>query len=822
MDFAQPTTVDREHDAVVPHEINTMPQGQWALLWKRKWLLLLGVVVGLGFGYLMYSKETPVFRTSARIQVLEPYASRSMPVDGIETGRIHGSLLVEATVISSEAVLKRAAELGELSELEIFAGMSNEQIAWHLIHGLGIKSVGNVSNSAVFEISYQCANPAASQRVVQSVIDAYSEHLSSQHRDVGQDTLDLIKQAQGEVAERLAGLESEYDDFKRKSSLIYRNGERTSVHQENADMYLTEKQSLLIRQTRLQSKLAAIEMAVKSKQPSSAILLMLLSETPQSVVEIVEDSNSRTQTASENGQNLVSLSRAEMAREQQLRPLELQESELLAIYGPEHPFVRELQARINVQRGLIEEIERNEKRLDEQTAQARAALLASLASAQQPDGSSSIDEQVRLHVLALQQQESALRQELQVLTSQYETELAAARNESQMEIESTRFERDIERQRSLYEKIVARFDELDLMSDSQGLRVNSLETPKYGYQTGPSLSRFLGLGGSCGFSIMLALAYLFEWANQAYRSAEEVAQHLKLPVLGHVPITTADRETRKAKHNRNSKLSPVLCTFFRSKSINSEAYRAIRTALFFSNQGHGQQVLQVTSAVPADGKTTIAANIAISMAQMGKNVLLLDADLRRPQVAKLFGIEAELGKGLATLLDQMPAKGTVPAEMLKEVIHATEVPNLSLMPAGRRPENPAELLSSDRFDHLMEELRTRFDIIIVDSPPLLAVSDPSNIAPRVDGVLFVIRLRKNARPLAAQAARVLETLESKVIGVIINGIGSREAGEYGKYVRRDGYFNRGRYYKYGYGYTYGYSYGEGEYGEYYREETSKR
>jgi capsular exopolysaccharide synthesis family protein len=232
--------------------------------------------------------------------------------------------------------------------------------------------------------------------------------------------------------------------------------------------------------------------------------------------------------------------------------------------------------------------------------------------------------------------------------------------------------------------------------------------------------------------------------------------------------------------------------------------------------------LQVTSAVPADGKTTIAANIAISMAQMGKNVLLLDADLRRPQVAKLFGIEAELGKGLATLLDQMPAKGTVPAEMLKEVIHATEVPNLSLMPAGRRPENPAELLSSDRFDHLMEELRTRFDIIIVDSPPLLAVSDPSNIAPRVDGVLFVIRLRKNARPLAAQAARVLETLESKVIGVIINGIGSREAGEYGKYVRRDGYFNRGRYYKYGYGYTYGYSYGEGEYGEYYREETSKR
>ena len=92
------------------------------------------------------------------------------------------------------------------------------------------------------------------------------------------------------------------------------------------------------------------------------------------------------------------------------------------------------------------------------------------------------------------------------------------------------------------------------------------------------------------------------------------------------------------------------------------------------------------------------------------------------------------------------------------------------------------------------------------------MTDPSNIAPRVDGVLLVIRLRKDARPLAAQASRMLETLDAKVIGVVINGVGSREAGEYGKYVRRDGYMNNGRYYQYGYGYTYGYSYGGDRYG----------
>ncbi len=328
--------------------------------------------------------------------------------------------------------------------------------------------------------------------------------------------------------------------------------------------------------------------------------------------------------------------------------------------------------------------------------------------------------------------------------------------------------------------------------------------------------------GTIGFLCVLGLAYLLEWSNRAYRSAEEIAEHLRLPVLGHIPITPGDASTRKAKQALDSKLSPVLCSYFRNKSVHSEAYRAIRTALFFSNQGHGQQVLQVTSAVPADGKTTIASNIAISMAQMGKTVLLIDADMRRPQIGKLFGIDESEGElGLSWLLEQVSATGEVPADLTSQAIQQTEVANLSVMAAGDRPDNPAELLASARFDHVLDSLRQQYDIIIVDTPPLLAVTDPSNVAPRVDGVLLVIRLRKDARPLAAQASRMLETLDAKVIGVVINGVGSREAGEYGKYIRRDGYANSGRYYQYGYGYTYGYSYGGSKYGEYYSSRRNK-
>ncbi len=147
--------------------------------------------------------------------------------------------------------------------------------------------------------------------------------------------------------------------------------------------------------------------------------------------------------------------------------------------------------------------------------------------------------------------------------------------------------------------------------------------------------------------------------------------------------------------------------------------------------------------------------------------------------------------------------------MLSEAILETGVPNLSLMVAGDRPDNPAELLSSVAFEELLNQLREKFDMIIIDSPPLLAVSDPSNVVRRADAVLMVIRLRKNAKPLVARACRMLEALEANVMGVVVNGVGSRQARGYGKGS------DAGMYYGYGYGYSYGSE--QGAYSEYYDE-----
>jgi capsular exopolysaccharide synthesis family protein len=191
-----------------------------------------------------------------------------------------------------------------------------------------------------------------------------------------------------------------------------------------------------------------------------------------------------------------------------------------------------------------------------------------------------------------------------------------------------------------------------------------------------------------------------------------------------------------------------------------------------------------------DGKSTLAANLAISVAQTGKRVLLIDADLRRPQLHLLFSVSNNVG--VASVLE-----GTTE---VSDATIASAVPGLSIMPSGPLPSNPSELLSSPRMKEMLESLAEKYDLVLLDTPPLLAVTDPSAVAARVDGVILTLRLGKQSRPRAQRAREILATLGAHVLGVVVNAVESRES-------------------RYGYGYGYG-GYGYGEYGNnrYYHDE----
>jgi capsular exopolysaccharide synthesis family protein len=201
-------------------------------------------------------------------------------------------------------------------------------------------------------------------------------------------------------------------------------------------------------------------------------------------------------------------------------------------------------------------------------------------------------------------------------------------------------------------------------------------------------------------------------------------------------------------------------------------------------------VIQVTSPEMGDGKTTLAANLAVSIAQSGKSIILIDADFRRPRIHKLFGLSPE--RGLASVINE-------PQTEINDVICPSGIPGLSILPCGPIPDNPAELLTQNRFKELLDYIRERYDFVVIDTPPLLKVTDPCVVVRRVDGVLLTIRISKNARPQAQRAKEILATLGANVFGVVVNGVDRSGAYGYGyNYGYHTGYGYQSRYYTYQY------------------------
>jgi capsular exopolysaccharide synthesis family protein len=218
----------------------------------------------------------------------------------------------------------------------------------------------------------------------------------------------------------------------------------------------------------------------------------------------------------------------------------------------------------------------------------------------------------------------------------------------------------------------------------------------------------------------------------------------------------------------------------------AEAYRAVRTALYFGAHGASHRILQVTSPNPGDGKSTLSSNLAASIAQSGKRVLLIDADFRRPRAHKLFHITSRVGVSAVI-------QG---AASLEEATHATAVENLWLMPCGARPDNPAELLTSPKFEELLNQVRDQYDWVIVDTPPLLAVTDPCAVAARVDGVIVTIRVGPRSRSAIVRTTEMLENIGANILGVVVNGVGPADnQGEHGYNALTYGYGSK--YYQYG-------------------------
>lgn len=212
-----------------------------------------------------------------------------------------------------------------------------------------------------------------------------------------------------------------------------------------------------------------------------------------------------------------------------------------------------------------------------------------------------------------------------------------------------------------------------------------------------------------------------------------------------------------------------LITLAEPRSPWSEAYRALRTNLEFSSLDRPLRTLLVTSPGPEEGKSTILANLAVTLAQADKKVILVDGDLRRPSLHELFGLPN--GRGLTNMFLEEKAWQRPPLQQ-------TSVPNLILLPSGPTPPNPAELLASPRMEQIIARLRERADLLLFDAPPVVAVTDAAVLAAKLDGVLLVIQAGRTKREQAQRAIALLEKVNARLVGAALSNVKLDRSMEY--------------------------------------------
>ncbi len=286
----------------------------------------------------------------------------------------------------------------------------------------------------------------------------------------------------------------------------------------------------------------------------------------------------------------------------------------------------------------------------------------------------------------------------------------------------------------------------------------------------------------------IGLAFFLEYLDNTIKTVEDVERYAQLPALGVIPAiatstslrklpTKAEQEAMVANSGGISLPSASLATQLMTldnQSTVAEAYRALRTSVLLSSAGHPPKTILVTSGRPGEGKTTTAINTAISLAQLGASVLIIDCDLRRPKVHKVFGITHV--HGLSTYLSR-------DAE-LDQLIHALPIPNLFLLPCGPTPPNPAELVSSEKMREMLITLSQQYDHIILDSPPLINVTDPVILSTMVDGVIMVVHAGKSTRDVVRRASQELTGVGAKVFGVVLNNVNLQREGYDEYYYQR--------------------------------------
>ncbi len=725
----------------------------YQIVFKYKWVLVIAMLTGLALGNLAFIKLGPEFNAVASILV-----SQQAQVPNRDLPSVWEQRTEHVAIIKSPMIVGKAIEKGSLEKL-VTLQKSADPVD-DIISALEVRRTAGQDTSFlnVFELKYRSKVATDARATVNAIILAYHDYLKASQEEV---TGKLVKHVEGmntDLAQVIDRRQHELVEFRKNAPLMWKNapgagrqpGDVTNVHQERLLEIERDRRANLLKRAEINGKIKSLNNAKangKSPEDMESLARMLIAST--------QPGTSQATTGAVSGSPVLipGTSTPEQASTQ-LLPLLLEEQKLLRDFGDDHPDVSNIRKSISRVREFYE---------------ARGIALPEFdplaAKGKKLDF-------VAAYTAFLDQQLEEIGYKDKELDAVYERESQKVKDVVKYMVEDQGRGEELDRLKAQWNALANNLSQLDMNKDNKGYTMKLLSPVQELW----SMKRYLKVVGAVLIGVMgltAGLIFLRELRDTTVKTTDDIRRLMPgISVIGTVPWFTANA----ADYSPELGILPALCYFHRPGSGEAEAYRTIRTALAVGLDGIKQKVIQVSSPEPGDGKSTLAGNLALALAQSGKRVVLIDADLRRPMIHRLFGARKELGT--ADIL----ARKTSFAEALQP----SKVANLWLVTAGETPPNPAESLASEDFDKLLAIARADFDYVLVDTPPFLAVSDPCIVAPRTDGLLLVVRAEKNTRAVVRHTNHMIVQHGIKMLGIVTNGLKPQPGTHYG------------------YGYTYGY------------------
>lgn len=672
---------------------------------------LLGILAGLSFHF----NATEVYESTASLFVDDASLDVGSVRRSDSTNGFDSSIEKYIEVLQSDRIIGPAIDACDRSTLRSLDTLEpDDNVIEFIKENLYVRSSDKKSESGVISISLNSTQEDEAKKILVAILNVFDDFISSTTEKLGGKNLQTITQMQAQNAVEMEEKQREIDDLMLKPHIQSSEGKVLNQHQQHVvkiQEELHENESALVKLGALRQQIAD---AHSEGQPIEDIVVESLQEVDTNPLRDYSET------------------------QDELIRLRMVESELYGDYGGDHPKVKNVREQIRVLTNM------------------RERQLLALFGSNTNDEASKID----FYSIAI----SHLDRKITMLKSHQLRLTSAMKIAKQKSIE---IKKDCDRltfllgqREALSQRSMEMTDhsiQMSVLRDAKKREVELINYPTTAQKVFPKLKLCLPVGAVMGCGLGFCWGLYRETRDRTFRSSKEISDSLGIPVVAEIGYF----DTRRLKSEKFQNIGGSVIALHRPLSIPGEAYKSLRTEILFDTPDCGTKVIQITSPLPGDGKSSVAANIAVTLSQAGRRVILVDCDLRRPALSELFSLDQSLPGLTSVLLDQ--------AE-LRDAIQETGIENLDVLSSGKRYSNPADILTRNGLSDLLAALGDNYDFIILDTPPLLPVTDSSIISNFVDTIFLTLRVREGSQISAAQALRRLASVQNKIYGIIVNGI----------------------------------------------------